>query len=80
MYCVKLYGVHSVHYRQLIHTSKPTKYTKLFFRYLYYNIALNIPACFDLQETIIIESNQGNTAEHQVTYFRTQLTQCKRVR
>jgi len=34
----KLYIVHSMHYRQLIHNTKPRKCIKLFLRYLYYTV------------------------------------------
>ena len=43
-------------------TLRPTKGAILFLRYLYYNITLNIPTCFDPQGLIIREPNQSNTA------------------
>jgi hypothetical protein len=46
-------------------TFRPTKCTILFLKYLYHNITLNIPTCFDPQEIIIRESNQSNTAQNQ---------------
>ena len=64
----------------LIHNNKPTKYTKLFLRYLYFNIALNIATCFDPQRTNIRESNQSTAAHKQISNFFTQLTRCRRVK
>jgi len=53
---------------------KPTKYTKLFLRYLYYNVTLNITTCFGPKGTVSRESNQSNAAQDQISHFYTQLT------
>jgi hypothetical protein len=57
MFLGKLCIVHSAHYWKLIHVNKPTKCTKLFLRYLYYNNTLNIDTCYDPLGSIIRESN-----------------------
>jgi hypothetical protein len=38
----------------------------MFFIYLCYNITTNFPTCFDPQETIIGESNEGNTTFNKI--------------
>ena len=58
----KIYIIHSVHCRLPIHNTQTIKCTALFVRYLYYNITLNIPTCFDPQGIIVRESNQSITA------------------
>ena len=63
-----------------IRNTQPTKYTLLFLRYLYYNITLNVPTCFEPQRIIIREPNQSNTTQNQISHFYTQLTCCKRVK
>jgi hypothetical protein len=49
------------------------------FRYLYYNITLNISTCFGPQGTIFTESNQTNKHETKSSHFCIQLAWCKRV-
>jgi hypothetical protein len=44
----------------------------MFFRYLCYNITLNVPTCFDPQGTIIRKSNEGNTAFNKIKLQCTQ--------
>jgi hypothetical protein len=58
----ELYVVNFVHYRYLIHDSKPTKRTDLFRRYSYYNITQNTLTCFGPLATIIRESDQIHAA------------------
>jgi hypothetical protein len=50
-----LYIDRSVHYRQPIRHSKPTKCKKYFLRHIYYNITLSILTCFHPQGTIMRE-------------------------
>ena len=44
----------------VIHNTKLTKGTMQFLRYLYYNITLSIPTCFNAQESIIMELVSNN--------------------
>ena len=48
-----------------MHETKPTKYPKLFLRYLYYSITINSPTNFGPQATIIRESNQSSSSQNQ---------------
>jgi hypothetical protein len=59
---------------------KPTKCTNMFFRYLCYNITLNVLTCFDPQGTIIRESNEGNYAFNKIKLLCTKLACFKRVK
>jgi hypothetical protein len=56
------------HCRSAIHDIKPTKCTKMVLRYLYYNITLNIPTCFDPQRTIIRELKIPCGPKHAATF------------
>ena len=51
--------------RTSVYGVRPTKWRELFIRYLYDNITLNFPTCFDPEGTTIIrESNQSNAAQN----------------
>jgi len=69
-----------VHCPQPILNIQPQQRTILFFIYLYYNITLNIPTCFDPQVVIFRKTNKSNMVKNKISQLYTQLVSCKRVR
>jgi hypothetical protein len=60
-----------------VRDTQPTNCTIFCFRYLYYNLTLNIATCFD-SEGIIRETNQSDTAKkNKIRHFYThQISHC----